>query len=132
MIVSLYKGLSEFTAPASSKTEGGEDKFAQTSAPNSLFERVNAEQSATEIKPADVSPLGLSVSHAQAYLSDGYRLHEFKIDNLESDTGISPASRLADLNSDASSLNTSAILPQIQLDFSSDQPTPKSAATTSA
>lgn len=151
MIVSLYAGLSEFAMPTPAKTEGGEDQPVEKSAPKSLFERVNAEQGAIRVNPAshdgdaavladkakwaaltaDVQPFGLSGGHLEANLTDGYQLHECQIDNVEA-ASYSSSSRLAELSCDTSSKSASAILPDIQLDFSSDQSIPQAAATDSA
>lgn len=153
MIVSLYAGLSDFAMPTPAKTEGGEDQPVEKNAPNSLFERVNAEPGATRVNPpshdgdaavladranwaaltAGVKLLGLSSSHAEANLTDGYQLHEFQIDNMEAAI-YSPvsSSRLAEMSSDTSSRSASAILPAIELDFSSDESIPQATATNSA
>lgn len=151
MIVSLYAGLSEFAMPTPAKTEGGEDQPVEKSAPKSLFERVNAEQASTRLNPAshdgdaavladkakwaaltaDVQPFGLIGGRLETNLTDGYRLHEFQIDNVEA-VSDSTSSRLTELSSDTSSMSASAILPDIQLDFSSDQSIPQAAATNSA
>ncbi len=128
MAASLYAGLSEFAMPTPTKNEGGEDGAelgpAEIGSAKSLFERVNSDDlsaSSKENAPkADVLPLGTHGDSAAGNLSDGYKLHELAIDNFESGEK-DLKSVLSSAFAESSAQNSyAAVLPSVELDFSSE------------
>lgn len=119
MIVSLYAGLSEFALPAAQEGDAA----------------VLADKARWAALTADVPASGISDNLAGGNLTDGYRLHDFRVDNASAQDQsfqtlqISRTAEVASANS--SNLAVAGILPSIELDFSSEAavaPTVASAA----
>lgn len=140
MIVSLYAGLSEFAMPTPAiKQEGEEVSHEGKGSPQSLYESVSAEHLAAKGKPAaqdgdaavladkarwaaltaDFPPIKIGENFAEANLSDGYRLHDVRLDNLDAMNEILSTSKVKEVAAVPASA-ASAILPSIELDYSSE------------
>jgi hypothetical protein len=141
MIVSLYAGLSEFALPTPAKKEGEEDKHEAKSSSKSLFERVTAEHASDKGKPAahdgdaaviadkarwaaltaDVPASGVSDNLAGGNLTDGYRLHNLSVENAGAQDQCFQNSGMAEVApANSSSITAAGILPNIELDYSSE------------